>query len=98
LHRALPLGAADAAAEVLLRDDVGRVLGPALGELHVALLERRLGRVADHRVPDLPFELVEGMDALAREAPFDGQPLIAGADAVSRFGGIRGTGHLSTPR
>jgi hypothetical protein len=40
LDRALALGRAELAAEVLLRDDVGRVLRPALRELDVALLER----------------------------------------------------------
>src|SRR6266540_2219011 len=68
LYGALTLWRAELPAEVLLRDDVGRVLRPALRELHVALLEGRLGGVADHRIPRLPVELVERMHALAGES------------------------------
>ena len=64
---------AELAAEVLLGDDVGRVLGPGLGELDAALLEGGVLGVADHRVADLPLDLVEGMDAGGREATFDDQ-------------------------
>ena len=73
--RALALGAADLPAEVLLGDDVGRVLGPALGELDPALLEGRALGIADHRVADLPLDLVEGMHPGSREPPLYGEAL-----------------------
>src|ERR1700709_70392 len=75
LDRALALGAAELAAEVLLGDDVGRVLGPALGELDSALLEGRALRIADHGVAGLPLDLVERMHAGSREPAFDGKSL-----------------------
>ena len=59
--RGLALVAAELPAEVLLGDDVGRVLRPALGELDPALLEGRALGIADHRIADLPLDLVEGM-------------------------------------
>src|SRR5207237_6099989 len=62
LDRALALLGAHLAAEVLLGDDVGRVLRPALRELDSALLESWILRIADQRVADLPLDLVEGMD------------------------------------
>ena len=68
----LALVRADPPAEVLLRDDVGRVLGPALRELDAALLERGVLGVADHRVADLPLDLVEGVDSGRRVATLDG--------------------------
>ena len=70
--------ASRAAAEVLLGDDVGRVLRPALRELDAALLERGVLRVADDRVAKLPLDLVEGVDAGGREAALDDQPGLAG--------------------
>ena len=77
LHRALALRRAELAAEVLLGDDVGRVLGPALRELDLALLERGVLRIADHGVADLPLDLVEGVDAGAREAALHRQSHLA---------------------
>src|SRR5690606_31044313 len=69
LDGGLALGRAEAAAEVLLGDDVRRVLRPALRELDAALLEGRVVRIADDRVADLPLDLVEGMDTRRRVAP-----------------------------
>src|SRR6185503_1177494 len=77
LHRALALRRAELAAEVLLGDDVGRVLRPALRELDLALLERGVLRAADHGVADLPLDLVERVDAGPREAALHRQPRLA---------------------
>src|SRR5581483_10162278 len=82
LDRALALGRAERAAEVLLGHDVGRVLRPALRELDAALLEGRVGRIADDGVADLPLDLVEGVDARGREATLDGQPAGLGPGGV----------------
>src|SRR6202035_3692276 len=61
---ALALGRADLPAEVLRDDDVGGLLGPGAGNLDIALFEYRLAAlVADHGGPDLPFDLVERIDA-----------------------------------
>ena len=92
--RVLALGCVELAPEVLLRDDVGRVLGPALGELDLALLERRLRGVADVRVTDLPLQLVERVDARLGEPALDGEAVIGRVDAVdgwicSLFGFIK---------
>ena len=72
----LPLGRPQGAPEVLLGDDVGGVLGPGLGELHVALLERvpALLVVGDDRVADLPLDLVEWVRTSFREVPLERQP------------------------
>jgi hypothetical protein len=75
LDRVLALVGADPSAEVLLGDDVRRVLRPGLRELDAALLEDRVVRVADDRVAELPLDLVERvaaggrMPALAGQAP-----------------------------
>ena len=87
--RALALGAAEPAAEVLLGDDVGRVLGPGLGELDAALLEGGLLRVADHGIADLPLDLVERMHAGRRKATLHGEA----PQTVLRTGS-GGLGHL----
>src|SRR5437899_3332001 len=65
------------ATEILLRDDVRGVLRPALGELHVPLLERvpALLEVRDDGVARLPFDLVERMNAFLGEVPLEGDPL-----------------------
>src|SRR5215218_5783441 len=73
LHGVLPLGRADAAAEVLLGDDVGRVLRPGLWELDPALLEGRALRIADHRIAKLPLDLVERMHSGGRVPSRDDQ-------------------------
>ena len=44
------------------------------GELHAALLEGGVRRVADHGVADLPLDAVEGVRCRLREAPRDGDP------------------------
>src|SRR2546423_2553244 len=77
LHRALALGAALLAAEVLLGDDVRRVLGPRLRELDFTLLECGARGIADDGVAELPFDLVEGVYAPGREAALDGQSRLA---------------------
>ena len=59
LHRALALGRAHLPAEVLLRDDVRRVLRPALRKLDVLLLEGDAIAVADARVAQLPLERLD---------------------------------------
>src|SRR5207253_9960366 len=73
--RALALRAAHLPAEVLLGDDVGRVLGPRHRELDPALLEGRAGRVADHGVAELPLDLVERMHAGRGKPPLDREAL-----------------------
>ncbi len=67
-HRGLALLGPELPAEVLLGDDVGRVLRPALGELDPALLEGRALGVADHGIADLPLDLVEGMGPGGRKS------------------------------
>src|SRR4029453_13636607 len=57
LDGSLSLGGAELPAEVLLGDDVGGVLRPALRELDTALLEDGVLGIADDRVPVLPLEL-----------------------------------------
>ena len=73
--RVLARGRAELAAEILLGDDVGRVLGPSLRELDVALLERDLVAVADARVPQLPLDRVERVLAGRREEAPDREAL-----------------------
>ena len=75
LDRALARGRVELAAEVLLGDDVGRVLRPAARELDVALLEGDLVAVADARVADLPLDGVEGVRLRRREVAMDSQRL-----------------------
>ena len=59
-HAALALGRSEQAAEVLLDDDVGRLLRPRLRELAAVLLEQRLaGGAGDARAALLPLDLVE---------------------------------------
>ena len=59
-HAALALGRSEQAAEVLLDDDVGRLLRPRLRELAAVLLEQRLvGGAGDTRATLLPLDLVE---------------------------------------
>src|SRR6202008_4433561 len=75
-----------------LGDDVGRVLRPRLRELDAALLERRILRIADHRVADLPLDLVERMHAGSRESPLYREALqtVLGT-------GSGGLGHRTSP-
>jgi hypothetical protein len=91
LDRRLARGGVEPAAEVLLGDDVGGVLGPADRELHALLLEGRLLGIADQRVADLPLDAVEGVVALLREAPRNAHPGTACGDA--RGGGATAVGH-----
>src|SRR5207247_1320954 len=63
----------------LLRDHVGRQLRPESRHLDVALLEGDLsGARGDHRVPQLPLDLVVRAYARLREAAREAHPL-AGA-------------------
>ncbi len=78
LDGALALGRGHAAAEVLLRDDVGRGLRPELGELDVLLLERGAVLAGNVSVAKLPFDLLE------RVAAGDGEQAARG-DARVRF-------------
>src|SRR5207248_9898290 len=71
LHRALAVRRAELAPEVLLGDDVGGVLRPALRELDVRLLERDPVAVSDSRVAQLPLDGVEGVRGLVREETTD---------------------------
>jgi hypothetical protein len=74
LDRALAVGGAQRAAEVLLHDDVGRGLRPRLGELDLALLEVHLAvGAADDGVAQLPLDLGERIHALAGEEALDGE-------------------------
>ena len=73
LDRALALGRAELPAEVLLGDDVGRVLRPAPGELDVALLEGDAVAVADAGVAALPLDLLERVHVGRREEAIDRQ-------------------------
>src|SRR4029453_16822846 len=92
----LALRRAERTAEVLLRDDGGGVLRPGDRELDVPLLEgvAALLVVGDDGVARLPLDLVERMDAVAREVALEGQPLPDPPD-VSLFGGHR---HLLVDR
>jgi hypothetical protein len=73
LDRTLTVGRALGAPEVLLGGDVGGVLRPLLGDLDALLLEGDLAGsiVLDHRIAQLPLDLVVGMDPLGREEPMD---------------------------
>ena len=70
-HAPLALGGAEAAAEVLLGDDVRRRLRPELRELDALLVEGRLVLARDERVAHLPFDLLEGVAAGDREVAAD---------------------------
>ena len=69
--RPFALGGAGRAPEVLLRGDVGGVLGPRLGDLDPELLEGDdAGAVVlDHGIAKLPLDLVVGMNPLRGEVP-----------------------------
>jgi hypothetical protein len=75
LDGALARRRAELAAEVLLRDDVRRVLRPGDRELDVGLLERDAVAVADARVAHLPLDGVERVHPLLREQAPHGQRL-----------------------
>jgi hypothetical protein len=92
----LALRRAEGPTEVLLRDDVGGVLRPRDRELDGPLLERvaALLEVGDDGVTLLPLDLVERVDAVAREVALEGQPFPDHPD-VSLSGGHR---HLLVDR
>ena len=79
LEAPLALGRADRAAEVLGRDDVGRVDRPEVGELDAALLEvdRAVPPVGHDDVAALPGDLVVGVDALTGVDAAHREPLLA---------------------
>ena len=66
-HAPLALGGTEAAAEVLLGDDVGGRLRPELRELDALLLEGRLVLAGDEGVAHLPLDLLERVAARDRE-------------------------------
>ena len=82
LDGALALGRGHAAAEVLLRDDVGRGLRPELRELDVLLLERRAVLARDVRVAELPLDLLERVAAGDREEAARGDARLRVDDRV----------------
>src|SRR5690606_7456333 len=89
LDRALALGGAEGAAEVLLHHHVGGGLAPGGGELHPLLLEEHLAVGAGNGgVAQLPGELVEGVTTVRGEVAREGQ---ARALAPARLG-AGGTG------
>src|SRR5205085_4964747 len=67
----LALGRAHAAAEVLLRDDVGRGLRPELRELDVLLLEDGLVLARDVGGALLPLDLLERVASRNGEVALD---------------------------
>src|SRR5262249_1902921 len=71
LHALLALRARHAAAEVLLRDDVGRGLRPELRELDALLLEDGALLAGDQGVARLPFDLLERVAAGDGEQALD---------------------------
>src|SRR6202011_6114103 len=63
------------ATEVFRDDDVGRLLRPEPGNLDVALLEHDFAPlVSDNSGAQLPFDLIERIDAGLAEKPRKGQP------------------------
>src|SRR5512146_168308 len=99
LDAALALGRGHAAAEVLLRDDVGGGLAPELRELDVLLVEDRLVLAGDEGVARLPVDLVEGVAAGDREVAADGESGVLVDDRVrDRFARYRGLNCLLCAR
>src|SRR5439155_9703124 len=83
LDARLALRRPDVPAEVLGHHDVGRELAPELGDLDVLLLEDGLaGLGGDGRRPELPLDLVVGMDAGLGELAVPVEALDGGAVRV----------------
>ena len=84
LQRPLALRGAERSPEVLLRQDVGGVDAPRLGNLDAELLEGHgpIAEVGDSGVTPLPRDLVVGIVAFGGEVPVDADP-----------GPLRGDGH-----
>jgi hypothetical protein len=77
----------DLAVEVLGRDDVGRGDRPVAGDLDRLLLEDELAlEVLDDGVAKLPCNLIEGVDARAREVAREGQARSSGRVRGGREG------------
>src|SRR5258708_20561001 len=75
-HRALARRRAHLPAEIFLHDDVGRHLRPRRRHLDILLLEVDLAAFAgDGGGAQLPFDLIERLDADAREVARDGHSL-----------------------
>ena len=83
------------AAEVLLGDDVRRVLRPRLRKLDAALLEGDAVAVGDAGIAQFPLDGVERLDAGLREEPGNGQRL-ACLD-VGHEWGLRSALHRPAP-
>src|SRR5690606_719357 len=81
-QRALALGGAQGAPEVLLGDDVGGVHRPRRRELDAELLEGHgaVGEVGDAGVAPLPRELVVGVHAGSGEVTADADAGLLGGD------------------
>jgi len=84
-HARLALRRREPAAEVLLRDDVGRGLRPELRELDAALLERRPVLARNRGVADLPFDLVERVAARDGEEPAHAEASALVGDRIDHF-------------
>src|SRR5438067_1311167 len=99
-HRALAIGLADVAAEVLGDDHVGGHLRPELRHLDVLLLEHDRARlIRDHGRPELPLTRVVHVDAGLRvEAPDLDSPsprlLAARLRRLGRRTGSKRLGHV----
>src|SRR3954468_4063127 len=85
----LAAGGSDRAAEVLRRDDVGRVDRPEVRELHPTLLEvdRAVAPVGHDDVAALPRHRVVRVHTRRRVDALDPQPGLAPAASLGRAGG-----------
>src|SRR4051812_1886651 len=85
----LAAGGSDRAAEVLRRDDVGRVDRPEVRELHPALLEvdRAVAPVGHDHVAALPGHRVVRVHAGRRVDALDPQPALTPAASLGRADG-----------
>ena len=88
-HAVLALGRSELAAKVLGNHDVGRLLGPRLRDLDIALLEHHVAAlVLDHRRAGLPVDIVERIHPRAAE---DARKLQPGrAERLRRGGRLQG--------
>src|SRR2546428_8824642 len=96
LHAPLALRRGELPAEILRRDHVRRGRRPELGYFDASLLEDVAALARDHRIAQLPFDLVVGVHALVGEIALQTQAL-----AWRRRGnGLlrqRGDGHEKPP-
>ncbi len=91
-QRALPLGRAQGAPEVLLGHDVGGVDGPVGGELDPELLEgdRAVGPVGDAGVAPVPLHGVVGVLVGPGEVAADADAGLLGGEGHGGTPGVRG--------